>query len=306
MNNLAEKSPKNILRILISNLLFTSIFLFQVDFDDSRSYSVIGNFLGFQSEFLERYGYNVVGIALLLYLTNAVFMVRIVRKDRIKGANYALLILSILFALVLPNVYALTSFRINERQEISRLEDKGIFNALEDVLRSAKQTDRLTINPYYKPLTEFPSELLKLDHLKSLNLKGHEITAIPNDISLLMNLESLNLLDNKLEAINPSICDCQNLVELRVGGKIQTIPECLKKMKTLKHLSFQSSHANELIEELREFKNLETAHFYLYRDWNAYNAMTEEEKDEFSKNSTPFDRVKWNQLIEETGIEHKY
>jgi len=57
-------------------------------------------------------------------------------------------------------------------------------------------------------------------------------------------------------------------------------------MKSLKHLSIQSNTVNELMDELREFENIETAHFYL--------------KEKI------LDRKKLSQIESETGIKHKY
>lgn len=306
MNNLAVKNSKNIIRIVISHLLFASILLFQMDFDDSRSYSVLGNFFGFQSEFLERHGYSVVGIALLLYVIQSFFVIRNVKRNRVKGSNLKLLIPSILLAFVLPNVFALASFKIDEHQETVELEETGEFNSIQRAMKYPEQVQTLTINSYDESLIQFPSKIFELERLKYVNFKGHQIEFIPNEISSLRNLETLDLLDNNLKAINPTICDCENLIELRVGGNIQEIPDCLKKMKTLKHLSLQSTFANELLDELREFENIETAHFYLKTPDVDFNSMTEEETKKHFKTSPKFDTDKWRLITKETGIEHKY
>ena len=306
MNSLAIRNSKNIVRILISHLLFASILLFQMDFDDSRSYSVLGNFFGFQSEFLERNGYSIVGFSLLLYTIQSVLMIRNIKKNRIKGANNKLMLISALLAFILPNVYAAAGFKYDEHQQNVELEGTGEYNSISRALKNRELVETLTIDSYYESLTEFPSEILELVALNHLNLKGHQIESIPDDISRLRNLQTINLLDNNLQAINPSICDCENLVELRVGGNIPEIPECLKKMSTLKHLSFQSTQANELLDELLEFKNIETAHFYLKTRDVDFNSMTDEETKEYFKNSPKFDTDKWREISEETGIKHKY
>ncbi len=306
MNNLATSNSKNTIQIIISHLLFASILLFQMDFDDSRSYSVLGNFFGFQSEFLERNGYSIVGIALLLYIIQSILMIRNIKKNRIKGANNKLLLLSIFSALILPNVFAAASFKLDEHQQTFELEETGEYNSISRALKTPELVETLTVNSYYESLTEFPSEILQLTGLKHLNLKGHQINSIPDDISRLRNLQTINLLDNNLQAINPSICDCENLIELRVGGDIPQFPDCLKKMKTLKHLSFQSSYVNELLDELREFENIETAHFYLKTSPVDFSNMNEEETAEHFRTSRKFDVEKWREIQKETGIEHKY
>ncbi|WP_305982172.1 hypothetical protein [Roseivirga thermotolerans] len=60
---------------------------------------------------------------------------------------------------------------------------------------------------------------------------------------------------------------------------------------------------NELLDELRDFQNLETAHFYLYTDWEAWEKMSDEER---ANNSRPLDKEKLNMIRKETGIKHKY
>ncbi len=306
MNNLAIRNSKNAIKIIVSHLLFASILLFQMDFDDSRSYSVLGSFFGFESKFLEQNGYTIVGIALVLYAIQIFLIIRSIRKVRVRGSNIKLLVSSILLAIILPNAFAFAAYKIAEHQGTAELEKTGEFNSIQMAIKSPDRVETLTLNPYNESLSSFPTEVLDLSNLKHLNLKGHRIEFIPNDIWRLSNLETLNLLDNTLKEINPAICECKNLVELRVGGIISSIPDCLKKMKTLKHLSFQSTYTNELLDELREFENIKTAHFYLYTDWVAYQAMSDAERQEHRKNSKSFDNKKWNKIKDETGIEHKY
>jgi hypothetical protein len=306
MNNLAVKSTGNISRIIISHLLFASILLFQTDFDDSKTYSVLGNFFNFDSQFLERQGYIIVLIALVVYIFLTSKMVREIRKDRIKGYNLKFLIPSVLLAFILPNVFALTAYRIDEQNATIELESTGEFNSLKRAVNNPKLVETLSLDYFHEPLLEFPSEILKLTELKHLNLKENGIESIPDNIDKLSKMESLNLLDNNLKEINPSICDCSSLIELRIGGEISSIPDCLKKMKTLKHLSLQSNYANELLEDLREFENIETAHFYLKSPDVDFESMTDEQTKIHFENSKKFDSEKWKRMKKETGIKHKY
>ena len=77
-------------------------------------------------------------------------------------------------------------------------------------------------------------------------------------------------------------------------------------MKSLKHLSIQSKYANELLDELRSFKYIETAHFYLKSKKVDFSSMTEEETKKHFKNFKNFDKEKWELIKKETGIKHKY
>ena len=308
MNTLEAKNVRNVMVILSSHVLFATIFLFQIDFGDSGpEISILGNILGIESEFLINQGPMIVVFALIGYVLAAIVLIKVVRQNRRKGWNIKLLVPSIMSALILPNVILSAAAFFEYRGEMNDLESKGQFYVLDRALDDPERVETLTIYPHdYQKYGTFPSEATELFKLKHLILKGHDITSIPDEIADLTHLETLNLLDNKLEEINPAICDCPSLVELRVGGEISSIPDCLKRMKTLRHLSLQSRHANELMEELPEFDSLWTAHFYLYSDPVDYDTMTEAEIEKHRQERPSFDREKWDLILEETGIFHKY
>ena len=73
----------------------------------------------------------------------------------------------------------------------------------------------------------------------------------------------MNLIGNNIQTIPTRLCECNKLRDLRIGSEIKSIPECLKSMPSLTHLSIQSNEVNILMEELLTFKNIETAHFFL-------------------------------------------
>ena len=151
--------------------------------------------------------------------------------------------------------------------EDKQLNEKvGKYETLSKALKNPERTFILDISSNRK-YDNLPSEIFTLSNLKELHLGNHNITHIPDDIIKLDKLEYLDLRDNNISSINPKICECKNLKDLRVGGpNITTLPECLKRMSSLKNLKIQSNTINDLMNELRTFENLETAHFYFY-EW---------------------------------------
>ena len=165
----------------------------------------------------------------------------------------------------------------------------GEFRSVKRAMKNPGKVIAVIINSSQPNISDFPIEILKLPNLKIIELNKQNIEIIPDEIIGVQNLEVLNLIDNNIKEIPSSICNCIQLKELRIGGDIQGFPDCLKKMKNLKHLSIQSNTANELMDELREFEYLETAHFYLK-----------------GGNGVIFEHNRWWQIKKETGIKHKY
>lgn len=90
--------------------------------------------------------------------------------------------------------------------------------------------------------------------------------------------------------------------ELSVGGYIREIPACLKKMESLRHLSLQSPHVNELMEELHEFENIETVDFSMRRDKVRTDTMSRDELRRYLAEEPRFRYLKWHRILRETGL----
>ncbi|MFN7116240.1 MAG: leucine-rich repeat domain-containing protein [Saprospiraceae bacterium] len=287
MNYLSVANRNTIFLIILSHLFFISLFLFQTDADDSRGYSVIGYIFDFKSKFLFEWSVELFIVGLVGYVVTNYQIIVKARRDRTNGNNLVYAFTSIFVSLFLPFVLinGLESYR--REQETKSYEQSGEFHSITRALKKTDKVRIIKINPYETSLTEFPIEIIGLHNLIEIDLTDQMIKSIPDNIGTLKKLEILTLKGNKIDTINPAICDCINLRELRIGGdNIQTFPDCLKQMKSLKHLSVQSNTVNELMEELREFKNIETAHFYL--------------------KSGVLDKEKWKTITQETGIEHSY
>ncbi|TNE72281.1 leucine-rich repeat domain-containing protein [bacterium] len=306
MNYLAKSENKSSLLIILSHLSFLGIFLFQSDFDDSRSYSVLGHTFGVESEILNSIGFPIVGVSIISFIFISFIIVKKAKRNKVSGNNVKFLIPSIIASLILPFVFINIFYANKDLQRTKELETTGEFNSIKRALKNSESVEIIKINPYQTRLTSFPLEIMELSNVKIIDLNGQQISTIPEGLDKLASLEILNLLDNNITEIPVSICACKNLKELRIGGDIKELPDCLKTMTSLKHLSIQSPYSNELLDELREFENIETAHFYLKSDDVDFSSMTDEETKEYFKNSKKFDKEKWEQIKKETGIKHKY
>lgn len=273
-------------RFILSHLFFLGIFLFQFDLDDSKTYSVIGNIIDSENRFLIDYGFYIVGISVVGYILTNVITVLKARKQSFETNNSKYKILSLLGCVTLPIVFVYSIYSFKDFKEDKKKEKMGQFTSVRRAINNPDKVTSIDLSNSFPKLTQFPNKILDLPNLRQIDINEQNIEKIPDEIYKAKSLEVLNLLDNNIKEIPQSICNCSNLKELRVGGHIKEFPECLKRMKSLTHLSIQSNTVNELMDELREFENLKTAHFYL--------------KDGI------IDRKKLSQITSETGIEHKY
>lgn len=262
-SGLAEKRPVNLLLIILSHLFFLSIFLFQIDADDSKSYSVIGFITNNEKDAYTENGLSIVFISIIAYIVLAVIIIIKARREK----QIRFLPLTFLFSLVSSILIGFLFLKFiyanKNNRESKMLEQTGEFNSIKSALKNPEKAVYLRINPYDNHISEIPPALFQLPELKEIDLTDQGISTIPAEISKAKRLEVLNLTGNNIKEIPGAICNCEKLRELRIGGDISTFPSCLKTMKSLKHLTVQSNTVNELMDELLEFKHLETAHFYL-------------------------------------------
>lgn len=306
MNYLTKSEEKGTFLIVLSHLSFLGIYLFQSDFDDSRSYSVLGHIFGFRSEVINSIGFPIFGVSIISFIIISFIIVKKAKRNKISGSNMKYIIPAIIACLILPFVFINVLYANKDLHRTKELEKTGVFNSINRALKNPESVETIKINSYQTRLTSFPLEIMELSNVKIIDLNKQRISIIPDGLNKLKSLEVLNLLDNNISEIPVSICDCKSLKELRIGGEIKKLPYCLKTMKSLKHLSIQSPYSNELLDELKEFENIETAHFYLKSDNVDFSSMTDEEIKEYFKNSKKFNEEKWEQITNKTGIKHKY
>jgi hypothetical protein len=282
MNSLAVPRITNILYIIVSHILFLALFLFQPDADDSRTYIVIDYIMGKSNGRLAGVSTIVLPVSFLLYIIIAVRIVGIARRYAIRGINHVLLITAIISVLVLPLLFMRFMYDRLEREHEVKIEATGEYSDIRRALKNKELVKILRIDSYRDSYKTFPNEILELTNLEELYLNEQKIKVIPDGIRNLKKLKWLEMVDNEIESINPAICECEQLEHIGIGGHIETLPDCLTSLRNLRSLTIQSNTVNELMDELRKFRYLETAHFYT--------------------KGKLFDREKWWKLSEELGL----
>lgn len=283
---LSKKKFSNIILIILSHVFFILIFLFQTDADDSKSYSIIGFITSSEKRTLIDYSLPIVLISIIGYVIISLVILIRARKAKLlkfEGSSFAISAFSsFVFIFVILNL-------ISAKKNIDyskQFENTGEYHSIRRALREPNKVIELKINPYETRLTEIPKEIFDFPNLKELDLTDQSITTIPETLPQAKSLEILNLIGNNIQTIPTELCECNKLRELRIGSEIRSIPECLKSMPSLKHLSIQSNEVNILMDELLTFKNIETAHFFL--------------KDGIINGK------RLDSIYKVTGIEHKY
>lgn len=295
LDYLAITGIRNVIKIVLSHLFFLCFFLFQIDgFQFIDDYVVFEYIIGSPSKISKSSAGLIVVFSFIGYLIISTIIAVGVKREKIKtkvsSVEYTVPILIILlfFTNFMKKSDYLNSLRLS-RFEIMRemaLETDVDFYSIKRALKNPEKVETLRIFTRTKKISKFPDEIFSFPNIRLIVINGQEISSIPDQIMKLKKLEFLNLIDNNISEIPPSICKCEKLRELFIGGDISSFPDCLKTMKSLKHLSIQSNNVNYLMEELRDFENLETAKFY-------------------SKDSL-FDEEKWLKIRNETRIKQKY
>lgn len=283
---LSKRKFSNIVLIILSHVFFILIFLFQTDADDSKSYSIIGFITSNEKQTLIDYSLPIVLISIIGYATISFFILIRARKAKLLKFEVNSLAISAFssfaFIFVILNL-------ISAKKNIDyskQFENTGEYHSIKRALREPNKVITLKINPYESRLAEIPKEIYDFPNLKELDLTDQSITVIPETLPQAKSLEILNLIGNDIQTIPTALCECNKLRELRIGSEIKSIPECLKTMPSLKHLSIQSNAVNILMDELLTFENIETAHFFLKKGM--------------------INGKRLDSIYRVTGIEHKY
>jgi len=245
---LSEKKTSNYALIILSHLFFISIFLFQVDADDSRSYSIIGYITNKEPKTYTENGFSIVLFSIIAYIILGIIIIKSAKKDKIRKFSLLTFIISLVSSIVLGFFFVNLIYANKNVQHSKQIEQTGEFNSIERALKEPDKVVVLKTNPYESHITEIPKEIFQFPNLKELDLTDQNISTIPNEISQAKNLEILNLIGSSIDEIPVQLCECNKLRELRIGGDIKRFPECIKTMKSLRHLSIQSNTVNELMD----------------------------------------------------------
>ncbi|CAL4989028.1 unnamed protein product [Urochloa decumbens] len=114
--------------------------------------------------------------------------------------------------------------------------------------------------------TVFPLFILKLGHLRYLEIHRVRCTELPEAISGFWNLQTLELnCITDLESLPESIGSCQNLQSLKINycKKLREIPSSVGRMENLRVLLIVRCSSLQLPSEFNgEFNNLQTVNLY--------------------------------------------
>jgi Leucine-rich repeat (LRR) protein/GTPase SAR1 family protein len=105
----------------------------------------------------------------------------------------------------------------------------------------------------------FPSAILEMVNLQTLNLSNNFLTAIPDSVDALVNIETLKLNNNQITKIPKTISKLQNLVDFRIGNnKITKLPREISELKNLCRLFVYQNKIKELPENISNLSSLAT------------------------------------------------
>ena len=106
--------------------------------------------------------------------------------------------------------------------------------------------------------------LLKLKHLRTLNLSHCSFSGIPENIDILILLRYLNLSHNgQLKKLPKTLCNLFNLQTLKLEDCAIKLPKKMEKLRNLRHLYLGNSSAVLRPKELGKLSSLETLDHYV-------------------------------------------
>src|SRR5688572_25297059 len=136
LNYLSVPSRKSVILILLSHGFFLSLFLFQTDFDDSRSYLILSYVFDFSSKTVETQSNLLLGMGLLCYLAVGFVIIRGARNSRITGNRFNYIVSSFSISMFLPFVFISLFHSNKELNKVEALEQIGEFNSIERALKN--------------------------------------------------------------------------------------------------------------------------------------------------------------------------
>lgn len=144
-------------------------------------------------------------------------------------------------------------------------------------------------------LSVLPTELFKLDKLKSLDLSNNQIKIIPSAIKKLKELRYLDLSKNSIKYFPKEILELSKLETLVIdSNNIKKIPNEILLLKSLKKLSVLSNPIEFPPPEIVLKENCRNSVFTFYETL---------EKESFERDEIV---GKWKDIIVKTNIEHSF
>lgn len=110
-------------------------------------------------------------------------------------------------------------------------------------------------------MTEFPTEILNLNTLTSLDLSFNHLTVIPSEIEGMCQLKTLSLKNNLIDCLPCSFSKLDNLEMLNLSNnQIRQIPLTIFSMTHLKALFLETNEIHLLPDQICSLLNLNSLH----------------------------------------------
>jgi Leucine-rich repeat (LRR) protein len=105
--------------------------------------------------------------------------------------------------------------------------------------------------------SDFPSEIVQLKSLTSLDLNENQLTGLPPEIEQLKSLTNLSLGENQLTSLPPEIGQLKSLTNLSLGeNQLTSLPPEIGQLKSLITLDLNKNKLSSLPLEIGQLKNL--------------------------------------------------
>ena len=161
---------------------------------------------------------------------------------------------------------------------------------LKQLIKNSKITKNLKLDLSNLNITELPTDICSLTHIRYLNLAYNKLTDLPIEFVRLTKMKHINLTKNLIDEIPPVIFDLKNLEELLLSKNfIEKIPEEISKLKNLKILIANDNKIVDISETILKLRKLIAVSLYenpIYKKFNKQDnaPITKHELFNFFKN----------------------
>ena len=161
-------------------------------------------------------------------------------------------------------------FTLADDGSLTKIHFKSTSNINFELLCQNTSLEELVIENV--DLSVFPTEILKLSNLASIEMRQCNLTSFPEEIKKLKKLKSIDFSFNNLETVPDSLSDLKSLRQLILHcNNLQTIPKIIFNLSNLFALSLVSNKIKTIPSNI---KNLQSLQYFFISD-NAIKALPE-------------------------------
>jgi Leucine-rich repeat (LRR) protein len=158
--------------------------------------------------------------------------------------------------LTFATVLLLSSFTCRSQLADSlSLDTMSAFTDLTEAMKNPDKVIKLVLRK--QKLKQFPSEILKFNHLQYLDLSKNHLKELPAGIDSLQALQVLLLSKNNLEILPKEIGKLRNLKVLNINqNDLVALPPQIGDLKDLEYLDLWSNNISVFPDQMSHLKNL--------------------------------------------------